>query len=126
MRHFKLKAFQRWFKKAKLNDQKLHSALADLVDNKSCVELGENLYKVRVASVNKGKSGGNRTIVAYKDDVRSVFLVGFAKNEKDNITKTELKDLKDLAKVLISYDEDNIDIAVVSGALVEIEEETDG
>lgn len=125
MRHFKLKLFQRWFKKTKLNDRDLHNAILNLSESKSCVELGEGLYKVRIAYGNKGKSGGYLTIIAYKSNKRSVFLVGFAKNERANITKTELEDLKNLAKVLISFDNEEIETALLSGSILELEEEQD-
>ena len=41
--------------------------------------------KLRVARPGQGKSGGYRTLLAYRKSERSVFLYGFAKNERDNI-----------------------------------------
>jgi len=52
-------------------------------------------------------------------------LVGFAKNERANITKAELEDLKNLAKVLISFDNEEIETALLSGSIIELEEEQD-
>jgi hypothetical protein len=93
------------------------------LESKNCVELGEYLYKVRIAYGNKGKSAGYRTLIAYKSNHRSVFLVGFAKNEKSNVTKSELADLKNLARLILSYNNEEMECAVVSGAIIEIEEE---
>lgn len=123
MRYFKVKPFQRWFRKTKLSDQDLRIAIKNLESNKSCVDLGEGLYKVRIAYGNKGKSGGYRTIIANRSNRRLVFLVGYAKNEKSNISKVELSDLKDFARLFFSYNSEEIERAIITGALLEIEEE---
>ena len=47
------------------------------------------MLKKRVAAPGRGKSGSYRTIVAYREGKRLVFLHGFAKNEKGNITPKE-------------------------------------
>jgi hypothetical protein len=123
MRHFKLKQFQRWFKKNKLTDSELLALIDDIEQSKSSVKLGENLYKVRIAYGSKGKSGGYRTIIAYKQGKRTIFLVGFAKNERANISKLELRNLKDFAKVYLSLSDEQIQIAVDTSLLIELEAE---
>ena len=45
---------------------------------------------------------------------------GFAKNEKDNIGKDELRALKKLASELLAYDEMALARIVTSGTLVEV------
>jgi len=57
-------------------------------------ELGGHLIKQRVARLGGGRSGGYRTVIAYRAAQRSVFLYGFAKSERDNIGNRELDDLK--------------------------------
>jgi hypothetical protein len=122
MRNYKLKPFQKWTKKAKIDDSVLSNALSDLDLNKSAVQLGENLFKIRVSRMSQGKSGGYRTIVVLKKGVRSIFLYGFSKNERSNISKVELEGFKNLAKFYSSVTEDTIQALVETGALVELEE----
>lgn len=64
---------------------------AGLID----AELGGNLFKKRIAKSGMGKSGGYRTIVAMKQTKCWFYLVGFSKNESDNIDKKELLALKE-------------------------------
>ena len=66
--------------------------------------LGGGLRKVRVARTGGGKSGGYRTIYVFGGMQMPLFLVTvFAKNEKDNLSKTEQADLVALSKVLIEH-----------------------
>jgi hypothetical protein len=43
--------------------------------------LGGGLVKQRIARPGQGKRGGYRTILAYRQNDRAIFLFGFAKNE---------------------------------------------
>ncbi len=45
-------------------------------------------------SVGRGRSGGYRTIIAYRRAGRAVFLYGFAKSERSNIRQDELTELR--------------------------------
>ena len=63
--------------------------------------LGGGLIKQRVARLGQGRSGGYRTVVAYRRLGRAVFLYGFAKNERDNIGPDDLAALKKLAAVYL-------------------------
>ena len=68
------------------------------------IALGGGLRKVRVARPGGGKSGGYRTIYVFGGTRMPLFLVTvFAKNEKDNLSKTEQADLVALSKVLIEH-----------------------
>ncbi len=46
--------------------------------------------------------------------------MGFAKNMKANLTPKELADLKEYAKELLNYDDQQIKLALSSGAFIEI------
>ena len=43
------------------------------------------MVKQHLARVGQGKSGGYRTVIAFRRGDRAVFLYGFAKNERSNI-----------------------------------------
>ena len=66
-----------------------------LAANPKCgVALGGNLYKVRVALAGHGKRGGARLIYFYRDREMPIYALAiFAKNERDNITPSELRAL---------------------------------
>ena len=61
------------------------------------------MFKKRVATGGRGKSGGVRTLLAYKVGDRAFFVYGFAKNARANIKADELDGLKKLAKELLGY-----------------------
>ena len=68
----------------------------------SGVSLGGGLRKVRVARSGAGKSGGYRTLYVFGGVRMPLILVTvFAKNEKDNLTKTELAAAVALSKALV-------------------------
>lgn len=66
------------------------------------VSIGGGIRKFRFARGGSGKSGGYRVIHFFNpDDGTPVFLITvFAKNEKANLTKTEVEAVKALGKVL--------------------------
>lgn len=67
------------------------------------VSLGGGLRKVRFAREGGGKSGGYRTIYVFGGTHVPLFLVTvFAKNEKDNLSRTEQAELVALSKILLA------------------------
>ncbi|MSO71943.1 MAG: hypothetical protein EXQ88_08065 [Alphaproteobacteria bacterium] len=77
-RVYKLKAFAHFQRREGIADTALIKAVrsgeADLVD----ADLGGGIIKQRVARSGQGKSGGFRTVIAYRRGSRAVFLFGFA------------------------------------------------
>lgn len=66
------------------------------------VSLGAGLRKVRIPRDGSGKSGGYRTIYVFGGMNIPIFLVTvFAKNEKDNLSKTEQAEVIKLSKRLL-------------------------
>ena len=68
-------------------------------------------------------------MIAYRAAQRSVFLYGFAKNERDNIDDRELDDLKKLARNYLSYSGAQIATALAQAELREVicdEQEDEG
>lgn len=66
----------------------------------------------------KEKSGGLRTILAFKVGNKAFFLYGFSKNAWENIDSKELKALKRLAKELFAYSDDQLKKAIKAGSMV--------
>lgn len=76
--------------------------------------------KKRVALPGRGKRGGARTLVATRKASRWFFVFGFEKNEKANVSSTELEALQTLAAELLALTGQQLDSAVEDGTLQEI------
>uniref|UniRef100_A0A1I7YH48 HTH cro/C1-type domain-containing protein n=1 Tax=Steinernema glaseri TaxID=37863 RepID=A0A1I7YH48_9BILA len=78
----------------KLPDIALCKAVQEMESGLIDVDLGGALYKKRVARPGGGKSGGYRSLLSARIGSRYVFLHGFSKSEKGNITQDEKKALQ--------------------------------
>lgn len=94
----------------------IHDAEKGLID----ADLGGGLIKLRVARPGGGKRGGYRTLIAYRTGVCAVFLFGFAKSERANVSTDQLADLKDVASEILSRGEDLISEEVAERRLLEV------
>lgn len=121
MKRFKTKHFSKWAKKAAISDSELLKALKELEKGLYAADLGGYLFKVRIARESKGKSSGYRTLIAYKAEQRQIYLYGFAKNEKENISKNELDAFKKLAKDFMNLSDMQIRKTKKLGILISLE-----
>lgn len=101
MRVFVTRQFGRFARSERMADDRLCVAIARAESGLIDADLGGGLIKQRVARPGQGRSGGYRTVVAYRRLGRAVFLYGFAKNERDNIGPDDLAALKKLAAVYL-------------------------
>ncbi len=117
---FKTKLFNRWLDNEELTDDDLCIAVDEI--NKGLVDasLGAKVYKKRIARAEQGKRGGYRTIVTFQEDDRSIFLYGFSKGERANISPKEKKAFKKMSNQLMSKTEAELNKAVKNGALIKI------
>ena len=120
LRIFKTKYFSEWALKERLTDDSLKVVVSEAENGLVGVQLGGHLIKKRVAIPGKGKSGGIRTILVINSGEHAFFVYGFAKNVRSNIANEELKALKHIAKELLGYREKSLELALASGALVEV------
>lgn len=119
-RVFKTRHFARWMRKTDLSDAALCEAVNEMVAGLIDAHLGGDVVKKRVALAGRGKRGGARTLVATRKAGRWFFVFGFEKNEKSNVTVTELEALQTLAAGLLDLSEQQLDVAVQDGSLQEI------
>lgn len=117
---FKTKAFSAWAKDEKLVDTALCIAVNEMNQGLIDATLGGNVCKKRVPVKGQGKSGGLRTLIAFKLDDKAFFMYGFAKNVKANIKKDELKALKKLARELFGYTDLDLKKAIKAKQLLEV------
>lgn len=123
MRLFKTKPFARFATKERISDAALRDAIrraeAGLVD----ADLGGGVIKQRLARSGQGKSGGFRSIVLFRRQAMAFFVYGFAKNDRDNIDRQELKAFRLLAVEMLALDDKALQMAIKNGTIMEIEED---
>ena len=83
-------------------------------------DLGGHVLKKRVRFQGQGKRGSGRTIICFKKDDRAIFVHGFAKNEKSNISKKELVAFRRVAEILLNLSLDQISQSVTTGTFIEV------
>lgn len=120
MNNLMTKQFSKWATKQDIPENELHNALEEIRSGKYEANLGGHIYKKRIRFEGKGKSGSGRTIVCYKKDDKAIFIHGFAKNEKSNLSNKELIALKEFSKVLLGLSEKQIQIALHAGDFIEV------
>jgi len=107
-----------------ITDQALHQTVIEMKQGLVDANLGGNVFEKRVAIAGRGKRGGARTIIATQLKNRWFFVFGFNKNERDNISSDELKYLQQLARDLLSLNDQQLEIAVNAAELLEVKSET--
>jgi hypothetical protein len=122
VRTFKTKWFTRFARREGIADKSLSEAIERAERGLIDADLGGGLIKQRVARQGQGRSGGYRMIVAYRAKNRAVFLLGFAKNEQENIEPDELVFLRGLAENWLAADTARIREEAEAGNLQEIED----
>jgi hypothetical protein len=120
VRVFATKVFGRFARKERLENKRLCEAIERAERGLIDANLGGGLLKQRVARKGRGRSGGYRTVIAYRASQRSVFLYGFAKNERDNIENWELDALRKLARQYLDYNDLQIVKAIEAAELKEV------
>jgi hypothetical protein len=120
MRIFKTRPFDKWAAKEGLTDTALRAAVEEMAQGLVDADLGGHVYKKRVGLPGRGKSGGARTLLAYRVGSKAFFVYGYAKNERNNIDERELKTLKRLAAVMLSWDDAMLKQALAMGKLSEV------
>lgn len=120
MRIFLNKPFQRFARKEGIADDDLCDAVARAERGLLDADLGGGVIKQRIARPGEGKSGGFRSIILYRVNDLAFFVYGYPKNERENITEEELKGFKKLAKVLLTYNAEQLQTAVQAEVLREV------
>jgi len=121
MRAFKTRMFSRWARREALPDRDLWQALLEMQAGLIDAHLGSGLVKKRIRRAGHGKRGGYRTLVATNFHDRWFFLYGFAKNDRENISDSDLAKLRSVAAALLNMDNRTISEAQAQAKLVEVD-----
>jgi len=120
VRVYKLRAFARFQRRNGIADRMLGKAIDSAERGLVDADLGGGLIKQRVARPGQGKSGGYRTMVAYRRGDRAVFLFGFAKSERTNLEDDELGHWRRIGRLYLALDEDGLEAAIAADELAEV------
>ena len=120
VRIYKIKGFARFQRRERIAEEALADAVRSAERGLVDADLGGGLIKQRVARAGQGKRGGYRTVIAYRRGDRAVFLLGFAKNEQDNVDDDELDQLKQRGRAFLGLSRDQIAALVEDDDLIEV------
>jgi len=120
MKKLMTKHFSKWASKQNIPEKELAKALMELQSGNFEANLGGNIYKKRIRFAGKGKSGGGRTVICYKKEDRAIFIHGFSKNEKSDLSPKELYAFKEMAKILLRLSDGEIETALKNGDFTEV------
>lgn len=122
-RILKTRLFCRWMRKTELEDRLLRKAIEEMERGLIDADLGGGVYKKRIALPGRGKSGSTRTLIATNKAARWIFLYGYEKNEKDNITQAELAAWKVFAHDLLECSDMHLATLKADRELEELDDE---
>lgn len=120
LRIFKTKSFLRFANKEGISDHSLCNVVKELENGCIDANLGNGLYKQRLARPNQGKSSGYRCIIIYQHNDCAYFMYGFPKSEKENLSPDELKAYKKAAGIFLNFSQDQIEKMLSDKVLIEI------
>jgi hypothetical protein len=121
VRIFKNTWFTRFAAREGITDGELEVIVSNALEVEQAeANLGGGVYKVRVARSGKGKSGGYRVIVYFRNGERTFYVYGFAKSNRGNIGQKELRNHKEAAKILLALANEQLDKLVKDGDFIEV------
>lgn len=121
MRIFKTKWFTRFASKEDIDDAKLVETVQSIESGLVDADYGGGLIKQRIARDGGGKSGGYRSVVAFRSENRSIFMFAFPKSDQENLTVVEKREYKKAAAIYLGMTESEIQKAIDNGVLIEVE-----
>lgn len=120
MRIFLVRGFVQFIWKSRIPEAGLldltHRANLGIVD----ADLGGGLIKLWIARPGSGRSGGYRTILAYRYKDRAFFLYGYAKNTQSDVGPDDLALFRELGAFYINASEEQIERLVEMGDIAEL------
>lgn len=120
MRLFKTKWFMRYARHERIEDHSLCDAIERAERGLVDADLGGGIIKQRIARTGQGRSGGFRLLIGYRSGNLAVFLYGFAKSERENITPDDLDTLREIGAAWIEASKEHLEKAIKEGILTEV------
>ena len=122
MEKYKSRGFSRWAGKESISDEMLKKLLAEMGRGLLGDRLGACIYKKRLGFAGRGKRGRARTILLFKQEEIALFLYGYSKNDKDDLTPKEEDQLRTFAKEFMNLTVEQRIMLKKQGKLVQLRE----
>lgn len=113
--------FARFARREGIKDAYLCEAAARAERGLVDADLGGGLIKQRIARQGQGRSGGFRTLMAFREGQHTICLYGFAKNERDNIGADELVFWRRVAGAFLAMSAAAFASLTAAGEIMEVE-----
>ena len=117
---YKTKPFARFVDREGIEDEALCDAVRRADRGLIDADLGGGVIKQRIAREGHGRSGGFRAIVLFRRGERCFFVYGFAKSDRGNLRRDELKAFRLLADEMLAMNEAGLGAALSNGTIVEV------
>jgi len=82
--------------------------------------LGRGVIKQRIARQGQSSSRGYRAIILIRQNDKCIFVYGFSKSDKSNISKSEEKEFKKLAESLLNVTDKQMKELLKVGNIYEV------
>ena len=112
--------FAKWANKHGVSISDLARVLDEVESGGFEADLGGHVIKKRIRFQGQGKSGSGRTIICFKKADRAIFVHGFAKNEKGNVSKKEMIAFRRVAEILLTLSVEQIAHSICMGTFIEV------
>ena len=112
MKVYVTREFDRFAGKNAIEDEALCEAVERAEKGLIDADLAGPLIKKRVARSGQGRSGGYRVVAVYRKADLALFLHGFPKSSKANLTRTEQEAFAEFGKKVLELTQAQLDAAV--------------
>lgn len=120
MRIFTNAWFRRFARRENIDNKTLKEAIARADKGLIDTDLGGGVIKQRIARPGKGKSGGYRTIIVFRQGEKAFFVYGYAKSKRSNIEQDEVEVVRRAARELLALSDTQIMQLIENEALAEV------
>ncbi len=120
---FLTRAFARQNKKIGLTNAALCKAVSEIAAGLNDANLGNGIFKKRIALDGRGKRGSVRTLIATRVGSYWFYLFAYKKNDRADISPQEYEALMDLAEDFYALDENGLAKALGAGAMIEVQDD---
>jgi hypothetical protein len=117
--------FRRFARREIIDNKTLQEAVARADKGLIDADLGGGVIKQRIARPGKGKSGGYRTIIIFRQGEKAFFVYGFAKSKRSNIEQDEVEVFKQAARDLLALSDMQIAQLIENKALTEVTDDNE-
>ena len=120
MRTLKTKPFARFANREGSADAAPCDAVRRVGRGQVDADLGGGVIKQRITRKGQGRSGGFRAIMLIRWGGRCFFVYGFAKSDRENLRRDEIRALRGLANEMFGLDGPGLDAMLANGTISEV------